>query len=45
VYEDPFRLQLDALHDAVANGAPVKTSMEDAALDLRLFAEVARHFR
>jgi hypothetical protein len=45
VYEDPFRLQLDALHDAVVHGATVKTSMEDAADDLRLFAEVARHFR
>jgi myo-inositol 2-dehydrogenase / D-chiro-inositol 1-dehydrogenase len=45
VYEDPFRLQLDALHDAVVHGAPVKTSLEDAALDLKLFAEVARHFR
>ena len=44
VYEDPFRLQLDALHEAVVHGAPVKTSMEDAAADLRLFAEVARHF-
>jgi predicted dehydrogenase len=45
VYEDPFRLQLDALHAAVVDGAPVKTSIEDAAEDLRLFAEVARHFR
>jgi predicted dehydrogenase len=45
VYEDPFRLQLDALHEAVVHGAPVKTSMEDAAEDLKLFAEVARHFR
>lgn len=45
VYEDPFRLQLDALHDSVVGGAPVKTSMEDAAEDLKLFAEVARHFR
>jgi predicted dehydrogenase len=45
VYEDPFRLQLDALHDAVVHGAPVRTSMEDAADDLMLFAEVARHFR
>jgi predicted dehydrogenase len=45
VYEDPFRLQLDALHEAVVHGAPVKTSIEDAAGDLRLFAEVARHFR
>ena len=44
VYEDPFRLQLDALHEAIVHGAPVKTSIEDAAADLRLFAEVARHF-
>jgi myo-inositol 2-dehydrogenase / D-chiro-inositol 1-dehydrogenase len=32
-------------HDAVATGASVKTTMEDAAEDLKLFAEVARHFR
>jgi hypothetical protein len=44
VYEDPFRVQLDALHDSIVHGAPVKTSIEDAAEDLKLFAEVARHF-
>jgi predicted dehydrogenase len=45
VYEDPFRLELDALHAAIAEGVPVKTTIEDAGNDLRLFAEVARHFR
>ncbi len=44
VYEDPFRVQLDALHDSIVHGAPVKTSIEDAAEDLKLFADVARHF-
>ena len=44
VYEDAFRLELDALFDAIAHGAPVKTSLEDAAADLDLFAQVARHF-
>lgn len=45
VYEDPFRLQLDALHDSIAHGAPVRTSIEDAAADLELFSEVSRHLR
>lgn len=44
VYEDPFRIELDAFHDAVAHGAPHRTTLEDAAEDLRLFAEVARAF-
>lgn len=42
VYEDPFRLELDALHAAIAEGGPVKTGLEDAALDLAIFAEVGR---
>lgn len=45
VYEDPFRLELDALHAGIVGGAPVKTTIEDAGEDLRLFVEVARHFR
>ncbi len=44
VYEDPFRLELNALHAAIADGAPVKTTLEDSLLDLRLFEEVGRHF-
>ena len=41
-YEDPFRVELDAFHDAVAAGRPHKTTLEDSLADLRLFAEVAR---
>jgi myo-inositol 2-dehydrogenase/D-chiro-inositol 1-dehydrogenase len=41
VYEDPFRVELDAFHDAVTLGAPYKTTLEDSRHDLRLFAEVA----
>ena len=44
VYEDPFRLELDAFHDAVALGRPHKTTLEDSRADLRLFAEVAQRF-
>jgi predicted dehydrogenase len=43
-YEDPFRIELDAFHDAVAAGRPHKTTLEDSREDLRLFAEVARRF-
>lgn len=45
VYEDPFRLELDALHDAIAGGAPVRTSLEDAGHDLEIIAQIAGHFR
>lgn len=45
VYEDPFRIELDAFRDSVVNGTPNKTSLEDSLEDLKLFAEVGRHFR
>ena len=45
VYEDPFRIELDAFHAAVTEGRPHKTTLEDSLHDLRLFAEVARHFQ
>ena len=45
VYEDPFRIELDDFHAAVTEGRPHKTTLEDSLHDLRLFAEVARHFQ
>ena len=45
IYEDPFRIELDAFRDSVVNGVPNKTSLEDSMADLRLFVEVGRHFR
>ena len=46
VYEDPFRLELDALHDAVvARRDGPRRRWRTRRADLRLFAEVARHFR
>ena len=45
IYEDPFRIELDAFFESVRNGAPNKTSLEDSLEDLTLFAAVARHFR
>lgn len=45
IYEDPFRVELGAFLDSVVNGTPNKTSLEDSLQDLRLFAEVAGHFR
>lgn len=45
VYEDPFRIELNAFHDAVTAGVPNKTTLQDSLEDLQLFKEVARHFR
>lgn len=45
VYEDPFRIELDAFRDCIVNGTPPKTTLADSALDLELFAEVGRAFR
>lgn len=45
IYEDPFRIELGAFFDSIANGLPAKTSLEDSMEDLRLFAEVGRRFR
>lgn len=43
-YEDPFRIELDAFHRAVTTGERPKTDLQDSLADLRLFAEVGRHF-
>jgi predicted dehydrogenase len=45
VYEDPFRIELDAFHYSVTTGAPNRTTLEDSLADLLLFEQVARHFR
>ncbi|MBJ3784540.1 Gfo/Idh/MocA family protein [Devosia sediminis] len=45
IYEDPFRIELGAFLDSVVNGTPNKTSLEDSLQDLKLFAEIGRHFR
>lgn len=45
IYEDPFRIELDAFRNSVVNGVPNKTSLEDSMQDLKLFAEVGQHFR
>lgn len=44
-HEDPFRIQLDAFHDAIALGAPVRSTLADALDDLELIAKTARTFR
>ncbi|MDP2782689.1 Gfo/Idh/MocA family protein [Devosia sp.] len=44
VYEDPFRIELDAFHDSVTTGRPNRTTLADSLQDLNLFREVARHF-
>lgn len=43
-HEDPFRAELDAFHDAVVDGAPVKTTLEDSLDDLKLFAQIGKLF-
>ncbi len=39
-YKDPYTCELEALHDVIQNGAPVKTSVEDSMEDLRLFRDI-----
>lgn len=41
-YQDPFRSELHYLHDCVVQGRPSKTSLADAAEDIRLIEEIAR---
>ena len=45
VYEDPFRIELNAFHDSVVTGTPSRTTLADSMEDLLLFREVARHFK
>ncbi|KRA55745.1 Gfo/Idh/MocA family protein [Devosia sp. Root635] len=44
VYEDPFRVELDAFRDSIVNGTPNRTTLEDSLADLLLFKAVGRHF-
>lgn len=36
-FTDAYTVELQLFHEAIVNGAPIKTTPEDAALDLRLF--------
>ncbi|KAI5478014.1 hypothetical protein MNV49_005706 [Pseudohyphozyma bogoriensis] len=36
-YKDPYTIELEELHKAITEGAPVKTTPEDAAQDLLVF--------
>jgi myo-inositol 2-dehydrogenase/D-chiro-inositol 1-dehydrogenase len=45
IYEDPFRIELDAFHSCLVNGTKPKTSLADSVADLQLFAEIANAFR
>lgn len=44
VYEDPFRIELDAFHHSITTGSPNRTTLSDSLEDLLLIKEVARHF-
>lgn len=39
-YKDPFRVELEHFHDAVTNGVPVQTPLEDAIADLELCGQI-----
>jgi predicted dehydrogenase len=40
--KDPYTHELEAFHDAVCSGAPVKTTPEDYVQDMELFVEIIR---
>jgi predicted dehydrogenase len=44
-FKDPYTHELEALHEAVANGGPVKTSIEDSIEDLQLFRDIIAAIR
>jgi myo-inositol 2-dehydrogenase / D-chiro-inositol 1-dehydrogenase len=44
-HEDPFRIELDAFHAAIAEGAPVRTDLADSLQDLELIAATAQAMR
>ena len=41
-YRDPFRVELEYLHDCIVQGHTPKTTLEDATQDIRLVEEIAR---
>ncbi len=44
IYEDPFRIELEAFRDSIVNGTANKTSLEDSLEDLKLIGAVGRQF-
>jgi predicted dehydrogenase len=44
IYEDPFRIELNAFHESITTGARPKTTLADSLADLELFAEVGAQF-
>lgn len=44
-HEDAFRIQLDAFHDAVTLGAPVRSTLAGALGDMELITKTARAFQ
>jgi len=44
IYEDPFRIELNAFHDSVTTGKRPKTTLTDSMEDLLLFKAVGEHF-
>ncbi|KAM5344154.1 hypothetical protein ACJ41O_012691 [Fusarium nematophilum] len=42
-YEDPYTLEMKTLWEMVAEGKPVKTTVEDALQDLEVFVMAMRH--
>lgn len=45
IYEDAFRIELNAFVDSVVDGVPNKTTLTDSMSDLQLFKAVAEHFK
>lgn len=43
-YRDPYTSEWLCFHDAITAGAPVDTTLEDSAEDLKLFAEIVAAF-
>lgn len=39
-YQDAFTCEYEALYESIVNGAPVKTTPEDAKQDLETFRQV-----
>ena len=41
-YEDPYTLELKALYALIADGVPVKTTIDDAAEDTKIFQMIMK---
>ena len=44
-FKDPYTHELEALHEAIVGGGPVKTSIEDSIEDLGLFRDIIAAIR